>query len=139
MPLHRAPTEFGKNSTLRISAGPKRPKFFLFNVPALPPKIVPGQVGVLPAQRRQVSQHAVVIQLAGFAQGLRRPFKVHGVPQHVGGGHQVQTAGAVALLLEAFGPLTPCRGGVPAAEPLGRDIGPTWFWPGRKSAGQGQV
>lgn len=63
MPLHRAPTEFGKNTTLRISAGPKRPKFFLFNVPALPPKIVPGQVGVLPAQRRQVSQHAVVFSL----------------------------------------------------------------------------
>jgi len=55
-----APTEFGKNSTLRISASPKRTEFSLFNVPALRPNIVPGQVDVFPAQRRQVSQHAVV-------------------------------------------------------------------------------
>ena len=40
-------------------------------------------------------------QLAGFAQGLRRPFKVHGIPQHDGGRQQVQSTGAVALLLEA--------------------------------------
>jgi hypothetical protein len=31
----RAPTEFGKNSTLRISASPKWPESSLFNVPAL--------------------------------------------------------------------------------------------------------
>lgn len=57
-----APTEFGKNSTLRISACPKRTESTRFMVTALPPNIVPGQVDVLPAQRRQVSQHVVVGQ-----------------------------------------------------------------------------
>lgn len=80
-----ARTGFGKNSKLRISASPKRPETSFFNVPALPPNIVPGQVDVLPAQRRQVSQHTLVGQLASFAQGLRRPIKVHGIPQHDGG------------------------------------------------------
>ena len=56
-----AQTELGKNSTLRISASSKPPESSFFNVPALLPNIVSGQVDVLPARVPQqifLRQHA---------------------------------------------------------------------------------
>lgn len=55
------PTEFGENSTLRISLCPKQAEFSAFNVPALRPSMVPGQPYVFPFQRRQVLADSVEV------------------------------------------------------------------------------
>ena len=56
---------------------------------------------MLPPQRRQVLQQLAIHRLPRFAHRLGGAFQVHRVPQHDGGRHQVETAGPVALLLEA--------------------------------------
>ena len=55
---------------------------------------------MLPAQGRQELQQAGIGELARLAQGLRCPLQIDRIPQHDGGCHQVQAAGAVPLLLE---------------------------------------
>jgi hypothetical protein len=48
------PAELGKNRTLRFSELPQRPEFPVFQLAALPPNVIAGQVDVLPAQWRKV-------------------------------------------------------------------------------------
>ena len=55
---------------------------------------------MLPAERRQVLQQALIDGLAVTTQGVRGPFQVDRVPQHDGRRHQVEATGPVALLLE---------------------------------------
>ena len=55
---------------------------------------------MLPAERRQILQQAVIDGLTVAAQGVRCPFQIDRVPQHDGGRHQVEAGSAVALLLE---------------------------------------
>lgn len=50
------PAELGKNRTLRFSELPQRPEFPVFQLAALPPNVIAGQVDVLPAQWRKVLQ-----------------------------------------------------------------------------------
>ena len=56
---------------------------------------------MLPAERRQVLQQAVIHGLAVTTQSVRGPFQIDRVPQHDGGRYQVEAGSAVALLLEA--------------------------------------
>ena len=55
---------------------------------------------MLPAERRQVLQQAVIDGMAVTAQCMCRPFQIYGIPQHDGRGYQVEATGPVALLLE---------------------------------------
>ena len=45
-------SENGSQSTLRLSDDVKSPELPVFDLPALPPDVVTGQVDVLPAQQR---------------------------------------------------------------------------------------
>lgn len=56
---------------------------------------------MLPTQRRQLLIQIGIHRLSGLSQPLGGPLQVDRVPQHDGGGHQVQSAGPIALLLEA--------------------------------------
>ena len=54
-----------------------------------------------PSQRRQVLIQVGIHRLSGGGQPLGCPLQVNRVPQNNGGGHQVEAAGPVSLLLEA--------------------------------------
>ncbi len=56
LPIGGEPAELGKNRTLRFSELPQRPEFPVFQLAALPPNVIAGQVDVLPAQWRKVLQ-----------------------------------------------------------------------------------
>ena len=73
----------------------------MFNLFVLPPDVIAGQVDVLPAQRREVWQQRPRRRPARVPQRLHRALQIDRVPEHDGGDHQVQAAGAVALVLEA--------------------------------------
>ena len=56
---------------------------------------------MFPTQRRQVLKQVGVHRLSSVSQPLGCPLQVDRVPQHNGGGHQVEAGGPVVLLLEA--------------------------------------
>ena len=57
------------------------------------PEVIAGQVDVLPAERRQVLQQAVIDGWPWPTQGVRGPLQIDRVPQHDGRRHQVGAAG----------------------------------------------
>lgn len=56
MVLNGVSSRNGKNRTLSLAEHPQRPELALFDLLALLPDVVAGQVDVLPAQWRQVLQ-----------------------------------------------------------------------------------
>ena len=56
---------------------------------------------MLPAQWRQILQQAIIDWFAGLAQRLCCPVEIDGVPQNDSGGHQIESAGSITLLLES--------------------------------------
>jgi hypothetical protein len=63
------------------------------------PGVVAGQVDVLPAERPDMSEEAVVGDVAVLAEPLRGELEIAAVPQHNGGDQQIQAAGPVVLVL----------------------------------------
>ena len=63
------------------------------------PDVIPGQVDVFPAQRRQVGDQVVGDHLSTLAQRLDGAFEVDRVPEHDRRDDEIQPAGAIALVL----------------------------------------
>ena len=80
---------------------PQRAEFPLLRFMALPPHVIAGEVDVFLAEWRQVWQQAGVHYRAASVHCLDRPFEINGVPQDDCRRDQVESAGAVVLLLEA--------------------------------------
>jgi hypothetical protein len=65
------------------------------------PDVIAGQIDVLPSQRRQELQQAVIDVLVMSSQSNDRPIQIDRIPQDDGGRHQIEATGAVTLLLKA--------------------------------------
>src|SRR3954469_19508771 len=74
------------------------------------PEVIAGEVDVLPAERREVSEQRIRHRLATTIQGVQRAAEIDGVPQGDGSRDQGQAAGAVLLGLS--------RAVTKAAEPM---------------------
>src|SRR5271154_3502333 len=56
---------------------------------------------MLPSERGEVFEQLWIHSLPVPLQAMGSPFEVDRIPEHDGGGNEVESAGAVALLLEA--------------------------------------
>ena len=90
-----------RRSTLSLGEWSQGPEFARLHLPILRPDVIPGQVDVLPAQRREVLEQGLIHGLAVLPDRANRPLQIDRVPEHDGRRHQIQAAGAVALVLEA--------------------------------------
>src|SRR3954453_12263065 len=61
------------------------------------PEVIAGEVDVLPAERREVSEQRIWHRLATTMQGVQRAVEIDGVPQGDGSRDQGQAAGTVLL------------------------------------------
>ncbi len=66
-----------------------------------PPGVVAGQVDVLPAQRREMLQEAIVNHLTARPQRFDGAPEIDRVPQGDGSDDQIEAAGTLTLVLEA--------------------------------------
>ncbi len=94
-------TEFGQYRTLRGRERPERSEFAGRDFGAAGPKVVAGQVDVLPSQGREVWQQRRVHRISEGAKGDGRALQIDRVPKHDRRGQQIEAAGAIALLLKA--------------------------------------
>jgi hypothetical protein len=62
------------------------------------PIVVAGQADVVPPQRRDVAEQRIIHGTA-LPKGIYGPLEVHRIPERDGGDHQIQTAGAISLIL----------------------------------------
>jgi hypothetical protein len=76
---------------------PQGPKSAFGNPFVGVPVVIAGQPDVIPAERSDVSEQRVVDGTT-LPESIHGSLEVHGIPERDGGDHEIQAAGAVALV-----------------------------------------